>query len=195
MTCIIAYSDGNTAYMGGDRFLGNDWDYTLCSESKVRRIAVPGTKGMLIGFAGNARVGQVLSNLWAPPPYQNQPPMGYLAGPLINSVREVLDDYGVLKKDGNVDNPDTSFLVAFLGQIYSVYSDLQISGRIDNWACMGAGQYAASGAMYAYVNDCMSKSKGKGMAPKTAIRKALEASERINPFVKGPFDVISMTQV
>lgn len=180
MTCIIGWSNGSTVYLGGDRFLGHSWSYELTSEPKVWK-----KDNLLYGLAGSKRIMDVVRHRFDAPEDTQKTAMQYLTGPWLSELRKTLSQEGLLKKTDEVESPETNMILGYLGNVYHVSCDLQISSPSSRTLCIGSGGETARGAM-----EVLPISKN----PRGAITRALRAAQSCTPYVREPFDVIQMRQ-
>jgi hypothetical protein len=69
------------------------------------------------------------------------------------------------------------------GQLFAVYDDYQVGRAADGFAAVGCGDEIALGALYATA--------GTGLKPRKRVLVALNAAERFNAGVRGPFVCLS----
>lgn len=181
MTCIAGLTDGDTVYIGGDSAGVSGYDLTVRADAKVFR-----NGPFLMGFTTSFRMGQLLRYKLEPPvhPYieMGQPMDVYkfMVTSFIDAVRDCLKDGGYAEKHNEAESGGT-FPVGYRGHLFVIDSDYQVGESLDGYNAVGCGAQVALGALHAT----------KGEEPKQRIRKALEAAERYNAGVRGPFVVLN----
>lgn len=171
--------------MGGD---------LLASES-----ALPGDKmnmrgskilnqdGMLIGFSGSVRVGNILQYMYKPDSFHpdKDEPMEYLVQQWIEGLRSALKIGGVAaggRSVGEQDWMDSGILVALHGLLFAIQDDFSVIPIKEHYHATGCGYYLAMGALYAQRNLVPDKS---------VVKEALSAAAHFNPFCGPNFTFLS----
>lgn len=170
MTVIAALVHNGTIYMGGDSAGVSGYDINIRSDPKVFRQGP-----FLIGTSGSFRYGNILRyhfDPWVPRPSDLIDPMRYMATTFIDHLRERMDEHGIPD-----DEQDGVSLVGYRGALYRIDADYQVGTFWDGYGAIGCGAPLAQGALYA----------SRRMQPIRRIRLALEAAERYNGGVSGPF--------
>lgn len=184
MTCIAGLvAEDGTVYVGGDSAgVDIDWHLTHRADQKVFTIGAPDS-AMALGFTDSFRMGQVLRYSLVVPAYEDgQDLFQWMVTAFIDAVREALKKAGWATKDKEQEAGGT-FLVGFRGRLFVVFRDYQVSENVDGLDAVGSGRLIALGALWA--------SRGT-REPRARIRAALEASERFNAGVRGPFTIVSV---
>jgi ATP-dependent protease HslVU (ClpYQ) peptidase subunit len=173
MTCIVGLVDEGKVYIGGDSAgVNGNWDLTVRADSKVFF-----TGPFLMGFTSSFRMGQLLRYAFVPPPHQPDVDLyRYMTVDFINAVRDCLKTGGWAKKDGEKESGGV-FLVGYRGHLFEIESDYQVGEAHDAYMAVGSGDSVALGALYATQK----------LPPLVRVRLALEAAERWNAGVRGPF--------
>jgi ATP-dependent protease HslVU (ClpYQ) peptidase subunit len=173
MTCIVGLVDEGNVYIGGDSAgVNGNWDLIVRSDPKVFR-----TGPFLMGFTSSFRMGQLLRYAFVPPPHPPEIDLyHYMTVEFINAVRDCLKSGGWAKKEGEKEVGGI-FLVGYRGHLFHIESDYQVGEAMDGYMAVGSGDEVARGALYATQK----------LPPMVRLRLALEAAERWNAGVRGPF--------
>lgn len=136
----------------------------------------------LIGYTSSFRMGQILRWSFTPP----EPPEGdlldrFMCTTWIDAVRKGLRDGGWAKKDAEREEGGI-FLVGVGGRLFVVEADYQVGEHVDGYAAVGSGDQLAMGALAATA--------GLDLEPEKRVLAALEAAERHNIGVRGPFHLL-----
>jgi hypothetical protein len=179
MTCIVGLIDEGTVYIGGDSAGVAGFDLSIRADEKV---FVNGP--FVMGFTTSFRMGQLLRYKFQPPdhPYEKDGLLmdtrKYMSTIFIDAVRKCLKDGGYATKINEEESGGT-FLVGYKGKLFMVDSDYQVGETLDNYNSVGCGNSIALGCLYVT----------KDRLPEERIQLALEAAERYNAGVRGPFVV------
>lgn len=173
MTCIVGLVDEGKVYMGGDSAgVNGGWDLVVRADPKVFHIGP-----FVVGFTSSFRMGQLLRFALVPPVHPPEVDIyRYMTVDFINAVRDCLKTGGWAKKDGEKESGGV-FLVGYRGRLFEIDSDYQVGEGLDGYMAVGSGDQVALGALYATQK----------LPPLVRIRLALEAAERWNAGVRGPF--------
>lgn len=183
MTCIAAVVHGHNIYMGGDSAgISDDSVYSLGigAEAKIWE-----NNGILFGASGSFRVSQVLRWQLQVPQYdKDREPLEYLTGPLITTMREVLQLHGTLAvwEEDSTENIDGSLLLGFCGRVFEIFGDFGVGELVHGYGSVGCGSPIAMGNLAA--------TESLNIKPKKRITMALEAAERHSAGVRGPYTII-----
>lgn len=195
MTCIVGVVSRESVYVGGDSAGVGGWDLTVRRDAKVFR-----NGPFLMGFTTSFRMGQLLRyglNVRGSERYDpHQPALGecgpgvdpfrYMVTEFVDAVRTLLKAGGFAVKDKEQESGGT-FLVGFRNRLFRVDSDFQVGESADGIDAVGAGAAVALGSLH---------TSGKMMPEIAAERRvtlALEAAERLNGAVRGPFVIESQS--
>lgn len=180
MTCITGVVHEGRVYIGGDSAGVARSSYALT----VRRDAKVFVNGpFAMGFTTSFRMGQLLRYAFMPPPH-DPPEMDvyrYMVTKFVDGVRDCLKAGGYAYKEKDHEEGGT-FLVGYRGRLFQIASDYQVGEAIDGYDAVGSGEHAALGALYAM----------QGQDPVERVFTALQAAERLNAGVRGPFIVVSV---
>lgn len=178
MTVIVGLvGPAGSIYMGGDSAFSDMTTHEIVACSN-RKVFVNGP--FVIGFAGSARVGDVLRYSLVPPKH----PRGcdaarFMRTVFVDTVRETFRKAGLYRKD-EPEEVDATVLIGYRRGLYVLDADLHIHEVIDEFAAIGSGGSVASGAM----------AVSHGVPARQRIKAALEAAERFTVSVRRPFYVI-----
>lgn len=175
MTCIVGIAHEGRVVIGGDSAGVSGWDLTIRADAKVWA-----EDGWAYGFTTSFRMGQVLRYRFEPPKREG-PIERYLVTDWVDHLRSTLTHAGWLQtKDGRADGG--TFLVGHEGRLFTIEDDFQVAEAVDGFAAVGCGAQAALGALWATRN---------WRNPRRRAITALEAAERHNMGVRGPFKVVT----
>lgn len=177
MTCIVGLKSEKGIYMAADS-AGVDGHRMYVREDKK----IFFVRDMLIGGAGSFRVNQILQYHLNPPPIDIPDTYQWMVTQFIPHVIDLFRTHGVIQDDrGNSNIKNGYFLVAFKGQLYTIFTDFQVAIDQDSFSCIGSGHEVASGAMYA--TDSLD------LDPSTRVKLAIEAAARYITSVRLPVNV------
>ena len=168
MTCIVGIAQAGRVVIGGDAAgVDGGWRLTVRADAKVWT-----TGEWAFGFTSSFRMGQILRYRLDPPLREDgQTLEAYLATAWVDHVRHILTDGG-------------TFLVGHAGRLFIVEDDFQVGEAVDGFAAVGSGAQVALGALWA-TRAWRDRRK--------RVLTALEAAERHNAGVRGPFEVVETT--
>lgn len=177
MTCIVGLVHKSTVYLGGDSAGVRGSDLTPRRDEKVF------VKGPFIyGFAGSFRLGQILRYKFDPPAQDaNLDDHAYLATDYLDTLRQMLERNGFLRKDNEVVSTGGIFLVGYRRNLYAVEHDFQVAEFIDEHFAIGSGSSYALGSLYT--------TKDLDLPPKERLSHALVAAGRYCTDVCAPYVV------
>ena len=177
MTCIVGLVEDGTVYIGGDSAGVAGYSLTVRKDVKVFR-----NGDFLIGFTSSFRMGQLLHHAFVPPEFptwdEKNTVEKYMSTTFVDAIRQCLKDGGFAQKTSEQESGG-NFLIGFKGRLFEIASDYQVGEPLDGYAAVGCGYDVALGALYATPNT----------KPKKRVELALQASERHNAGVRGPFIV------
>jgi ATP-dependent protease HslVU (ClpYQ) peptidase subunit len=177
LTAIAGFihTDGRV-WIGGDSAGSCGPDLTLRADPKIFR-----NGDFLFGFTSSFRMGQVLRYKFQPPERHDQEIFSYMVTTFVDAVRACLKEAGMASKDKEVESGGT-FLIGYQGRLFLIDGDYQVEEPLDGYDACGSGHALARGALFAT----------HGMEPAARITVALQAAERHNCMVRGPFVVESI---
>lgn len=175
MTCIAAVVHKNTVYMGGDSAFVSGW-YGLVVRPNEK---VFERDGVLFGVAGSPRAINLLRYHLqvATAPGDDLP--AYMATTFVDAMRDCFKIGGYAEKENEVEGITSSILVGIGGRLFEYDADYQVQ-EVQDYAAIGSGGQVALGALYA----------SEGRNPQYRVQTALEAAERFNAGVRGPFQIV-----
>ncbi len=177
MTCIVGLKTKDSLYIGADNAGCSMMHKSFRGDKKVFK-----KDGMLIGFTSSYRMGNLLQYKLSLPGFiEGKETDEYMCSDFIEAVRSLFISSGFAEKENNVELGGT-FIVGFKGNLYVIGDDFQIAKPADDYCSCGSGMYYALGSLY-NTKDWTD--------PKARITRALETAEYFNPFVRGPFEILS----
>lgn len=165
--------------MGGDSALTDDMFMQFTRvEPKVFTIG-----DMIIGYAGSARLGNVLRYSFVPPPRtrQDKDIMKYMVTKFVDSLRQITREKGLMHKE-EIEEISGHILVGVDGRIFAIYEDWQVAEPREPYLAIGSGTDLALGSLFSTENS----------PPKIRITQALAAAARYNAAVRPPFVIESL---
>lgn len=177
MTCIVAYKQDDTCWIGGDScgFSSHDYMATPRIDCKVFE-----KREMLFGFTSSFRMGQIIRYSMSIPQPEATDPMQYMVAEFIPALRSALKDGGYAKIESNQETGGC-FIACHRGRIFTVYPDFQVEEVDYNYWSVGCGEKFALGALFVMKN----------VKPEIAIKRALEAAAEFSGGVCPPFTILS----
>ena len=197
MTCIVGLTHEKKVYMGCDSWGGST--YGECRrEPKVFQ-----NGEYLIGYTSSFRMGQILQYNWHPPirmktydvstektiPLTWEGPehdMGWMVGPVIDSIRLVLKERGFTTVKDNVETGG-EFLIGYRSKLFHVHSDFQVYECIQDYDAIGCGEYHAKGCLLASLR--LSRGLSEKIYADDHIKLALEAAQTFSSGVRSPWHI------
>jgi len=174
VTCIVGLVEDGKVYIGGDSAGVAGYSLTVRKDRKVFQIG-----DVLIGGTSSFRMLQLLQYALKLPDYDAETNLDrYMATTFVDALRQCFKDGGYASKQNEQESGGT-FLVGFHGRLFEIEADYQVGEPLSGYAAVGCGAEIATGAMYATPD----------MQPKKRIELALQASERHNAGVRGPFHI------
>lgn len=173
MTAVAGLVHNGRAHLGADSAGVSGWMMTVRADEKV---FASGPYAM--GFTDSFRMGQLLRYRLEPPkPAPAQDLHRFMATDFVDAVRECLKAGGYATKDSEREAGGT-FLVGVRGRLFTICGDYQVAESADGFAAVGCGREICLGALHATRENIL---------PRQRLRIALEAAERFNAGVRGPF--------
>lgn len=184
MTCIVGLEHEGSVYVGGDSAGVNVDTLSVCGRAD-EKVFLTESEDMAMGFCGSFRIGQLLRYaLLVPPQKVGQDDMAYMVTDFIDAVRTMQKEKGSMKKENELEEHESAFIVGYNGHLYVVEQDFQVGRPIENYASVGCGSDIALGAMYATRNVRMS--------PEERIKLALQAAVEYSGGVRPPFHIVKL---
>lgn len=179
MTCIAGIVQDGRVYIGGDSQATASWSINTRVDPKVWS-----DDDWVFGYSGGPRVAQLLRwGLDRPPLKDEQPLDAYLATDFTKAYRSIIREGGALKAENGIEEAEgtTRFMVGHQGRLLVIHSDFQVAETTDGYAAIGSGDDLALGALFATRSQ---------RNPRRRLLTALEAAERFNMGVGGPFVIV-----
>lgn len=182
MTCIAAVVHNGKVYMGGDAAGSNDYFVETRVDSKVFQV-----DEFLIGYTSSFRMGQLLKYCFKPPKIgRNKDVMAYMVKKFVPALHKLFEN-GEWSGDPNPDNEAEErrggvFLVGVRGRLFRLESNFQVADAADEYAACGSGASYALGALGTLSHN---------NSPNDRLTKALTVAAHHDPFVRGPFTIIT----
>jgi len=174
VTCVAGLAEKGRVWIGADSAGVGGLSLTVRADSKVFRRGP-----FVMGFTTSFRMGQLLRyRLTIPEHRPNIEVEQWMATEFVDAVRECLKAGGFARKKDEEETGGT-FLVGYRGQLFAVHEDYQVGEPLDGFDAVGSGAELARGALFAT----------RGRAPRRRIEIALQAAERMNAGVRGPFHI------
>lgn len=176
MTCIVAIKEGNKIYMGADSAAsGGDFSQRTRNDPKIYVVG-----GYMFGFTSSFRMGQLLGHSFIPPDRDPRVSLDkFMPTLFIDAVRKCLKEGGYATKESDAEVGGT-FLVAFEGHLFEVYSDYQVAENILGYDAVGCGSEIAMGSLHTSYQHTV-------LYPNQRLEAALLAAEEFSAGVRGPF--------
>ena len=176
MTAIAGLVHDGRVLIGADSGGVGGWIVNVRKDSKVF------TNGAYVmGFTTSFRMGQLLRWSFKPPAPGKGSLERFMCTTWVDAVRAALRDGGWAKKDAEQEKGG-EFLVGVRGRLFVVAEDFQVGEHVDGYAAAGSGEQLALGAL--------SATEHLGLDPEKRVLSALEAAERHNIGVRGPFHLV-----
>lgn len=169
MTCIAGIEFGGKVYIAGD-IQGTGWNNkVLHTQPKIFVKA-----GVLFGFAGSYRFGQILEHQLADPviPSDESQIYRWLISVLIPDIKKAMED------NGYEEGP--SSLIGVRGQLWCLQSDWSVLRSVKGYDTIGSGSEYASGSLYTMQRELPATSSDDIM---TRLRTAIAAAGTFSPSV------------
>lgn len=182
MTAIAAFVDSKkTVWMGGDAAAtGTSLDLSTLSHPKVLA-----KKGLVLGYSGSIRMGNILEHCFDPPPHD--PDMrieAYVCTSFLPSLRDAFASH-CYAKSGAGEHMPSDFLIGHQGRILRIQSDFGLLCRNDPYDSCGSGEDICLGALHVLGHD-------KNADGRKVVLRALEAAEANSAAVRGPFTILKL---
>lgn len=169
MTAIVGLVHDGAVHIGGDSAGVAGWTLAVRADAKVFR-----NGPYLCGFTTSFRMGQLIQYGTLPKPTGDL--HRFMATTFIDALRDALKAGGWAERS-NEREAGGEFLVGVSGRLFTICGDYQVGENADGYAAVGVGHEIALGSLYSTA----------GTPAKRRVRLALEAAERHNIGVRGPF--------
>jgi ATP-dependent protease HslVU (ClpYQ) peptidase subunit len=181
MTCIAGVIHDGEVWIGADSWSGNEDNYFARKDPKIMRHS-----GMLIGFAGNLRVPQIVNHC-VPDIEQILCPADIVSR-WIPAVRAALIEHGAMKDDSGANELESAFLIGLEGRLFELCGDFSLHEH-EAYAAVGTGDSIAYGVLYAV---CEHFKLTTAFGGRNIVEAALKAAAAHNAKVCAPFSIHSL---
>lgn len=176
MTCIVALTNGQTVYMGGDSAAVDEHNGFITTR-KEPKVFIRGE--YIIGYAGSFRFGKVVEHSFNVPDPIYTDINKFMNTEFVSALRECADDS---RLDLSSDDKDMGeLLIGVHGKIFELNGDWHIGEDSNDFNCIGSGSSYALGSLF---------STGKMKNQRARIEIALKAAENFSAYVKRPFTIL-----
>ena len=180
MTCIVGWVEENKRKGTRDVWIGGDSAGVGGYSKRIRKDEKVFRNGpMLIGYTSSFRMGQLLRySLSVPEQSKNKKDHEYMCTDFVDAVMKLFEK----KKYGQTKSGEQEggfFLVGYKGNLYEIQCDFQVTMPSMSFESVGCGDDLAMGALHA--------TKDIKMAPRTRLKKALDAASALSSAVSGPY--------
>jgi ATP-dependent protease HslVU (ClpYQ) peptidase subunit len=181
MTCIVGLLKDNRIWVGGDSAASTNY---LIQQRADEKVFI--NNNCIIGVSGSPRMGQLLRYAFIPPKLHSEDNlMSYMVNDFINGIRDTFKNAGFLEKVNEVESLGNSyFIVGIKNKLFTIFSDYQIAEHSLPFVSIGSGQEYALGSLFSIIE--------LEVSPEEKIKKALDAANAFNPFVKSPYIILSI---
>ena len=179
MTVIIGYADGKNVWMVGDDVACNGEFSECISGSKVFKL----NDNMLIGYTSSFRMGQILQyGIKIPSIKKGEDVDKYMRTYLVDKIIYAFEKANYSKISDNEAKGGT-FIIGFLGRIFTVQDDFSVVEYKSPFASVGCGYQYALASM-----ETMEQFKDNFPSHENYIENALKTSLKVSckfsPYVK-----------
>lgn len=182
MTCIVAVKSKNKVILGGDSALV---DLQNGHKVKLNSPKVFTNSQYIIGYAGSARMGQLLQNYFKPssPPKDPQKLECHMVTTFVDELRALAEEKG-LRLDASDENFNdfASILVGINGRIFIIEEDWQASEWAYDYAAIGSGCSVALGSLHTTAD--------LEIDPEQRVMYALTAASEHTLTVSAPYHIV-----
>lgn len=174
MTCVVGIEYKRKLYFGADSAASNNDTIDIIDRSKI--VSKP---GILIGYCGSFRVGQILEYQIDYSTLINKE--RWLFTDFVEQLREEFEERGVKIHDEHGEGiaSASDLLIGFNKKLYYLQSDYSIIRSKRKYMAIGSGDHLALGALFAL--------EGLVADPQKRLRIALRAASEWSPGVAPPF--------
>jgi ATP-dependent protease HslVU (ClpYQ) peptidase subunit len=185
MTCIVGIVHEGRVYVGGDAMITATYSGTAMDADASRSPKVFKVGGVVIGWAGSPRLGQLLEHaLTLPPlPSDDSGVSRWMAREFVDAVRACTKDGGHARNDMGEEQNGGAYLVGVASRLFQVNADYSLHESTRGYDAAGTGRWVALGALAVL--------SAERIPPRTKLTRALHAAASVVPSVGGPFTVLS----
>ncbi len=173
MTLIVGIEHKGHAIMACDSLVSGTYGVDMLAASKLVRLGE-----YVIGYCGEALIGDVVSHLLDMPPLPASPrrAYGHLVTAVMPLLRAAFKEHKVDKTEHG-DNFGGRLLIAARGLVFEVCCDYQVSRSQHGYIVVGSGATVALGSL----------ASSERLAPRARAVAALLAAERHTSGVRRPW--------
>jgi ATP-dependent protease HslVU (ClpYQ) peptidase subunit len=181
MTAIVGLIHEGKVWLGADSAGSTNYIIRSRADTKVFR-----NGHAVIAGCGSARALDLLHySLVVPERLPSKSLDAYLRTDLIDAVRNCFKFGGVATMHDGAEF-GSQFLLGIEGRLFTVDGDYQVAESLEPWAAHGSGiEYAMASLWTTHRTEQLLSD------PEARLRIALEAAANYNPFVRGPFTILS----
>lgn len=182
MTCIAALVEGNAVWIAADSMCTAGYDKFPMASSKLIDCG-----DLVIGFAGQARIGNILRRKFTPPePGSYEDLVGYIEGRFVDALRQCLKENGDAQDWHGAESHGGDLLVVCQGKIFCIGGDYFASEVSSPYYAVGCGSSYAIGALAQLHRS------GRKPKPEQWLTQAIEISAEWNNGVGGKIDIMKV---
>ena len=142
MTCIISWVDKKKGIvMAGDKLGSNGWTGGRVKDPKV--FYCGDDDEFMVGYCGSFRMGQLLKNVWEPPPrIVGDTTDKYIYISVVDSIKQLFEEnnFGTKDKGG-------TFILGYEGRVFRVQDDFSFLEHETGIESVGSGFAHAEAAL------------------------------------------------
>lgn len=190
MTCIVGIKTKENVFLASDGLSGSSSFKNISNNPKLLKLSVKSRaiedKPLILGFTTSWRMGNLLRYMDNLEYIKNMPAEEWMVTKFVPVIKTLFKDGGFLAKEKDTSRDEGgTFLVGFLGKLFSVQDDFAVLSNTENYDACGAGAYYAFGSLHSteQLVEILSEKR---------LTMALEAASHHNPFVSGPFHYMSL---
>jgi ATP-dependent protease HslVU (ClpYQ) peptidase subunit len=176
MTAIAGLVHDGKVLIGADSGGVAGWTLNVRKDAKVFA-----NGPYVMGFTTSFRMGQLLRWSFKPPAPGKGSLERFMCTSWVDVARKALSDGGWATKNAEREVGGV-LLVGVRGRLFRIDEDWQVGEHGEGYAAVGSGEQVSLGALAA--------TEHLGLDPEKRVLAALEASERHNIGVRGPFHLL-----
>lgn len=176
LTCVVGIiTPQNNIIMAADsaNLEGFGAYTTMKNQKKVFKL-----DEMLIGVAGNNRIGQILNHDFNPPTDKYKDPFLYLIKEFVPSLKTKLKE----EFDNSDSLQDTDILIGYRNRLFRLSNNYSIIESSDDYDAIGTGRYDARGALFALKHT-------ESISCKEMVHIAVSAAINADVNIKPPIQI------
>lgn len=146
MTCVIAIIDNNKLIIGSDtRMSDSSGHFIDVNEAKILSKNINKNQKLIIGWAGDVKIGNVLTS-FRPPKIKNTQYDKYIQTTFIEALKKKI-------KTAKIDKEEIDFtlMVCVNNCIYEISNDLSVVKISRNYHAIGSGSIAALTSLNLFI--------------------------------------------